>query len=118
MVPFKAELAQCRWPGGGCGRLVLWAVTERGRRQALDPKPVADGPVAAYRVGARSWRARSLVAEGALPCAPYEDRFVPHVVTCEKQRPVQPEIPGVAGLATVTPIGAARRRRGRRVSGV
>lgn len=111
MIPFERELSRCRWPDGGCGRPILWAVTAHGRRQALDPEPVDDGPVAAYRTGPRTWSARSLQAACAMAAAPFEHRFNPHAMTCPRQAAAQGEIPGLPPGAAVVSLDAARRRR-------
>jgi hypothetical protein len=115
MIPFERELSRCKWPGGGCGRRILWAITVHGNRQALDPAPVDDGPVAAYRSGPRQWSARALTAAGALGPAPHEHRFTPHLMTCPKiaaaEAARQGEIPGLLPGARVVSLDAARRRR-------
>jgi hypothetical protein len=124
MIPFDRELSRCRWPDGGCGRRILWAMTATGRRQALDAVPVDDGPVAAYRLDPRVWSARSLQAAGAPGPQPHEHRFAPHAMTCPKVRAARTgaraaaaaaaapgEIPGLLPGARVVSLDAARRRR-------
>lgn len=66
----------------GCQQHVIRARTEARRWQLLDPKPVPDGPVAAYRDGTGTWRARTL-KPGEEPCT-HEQRFMPHPATCPK----------------------------------
>lgn len=121
MIPFERELSRCRWPDGGCGRRILWAITAYGNRQALDAAPVDDGPVAAYRTGPRTWAARSLTAAGAPAAAPHEHRFMPHAATCPRVAGAAAgeaaEIPGLLPGARVVPIEAARRRRRRSRAG-
>ena len=68
----------------GCSRPVIWAVTEAGRRQALNPEPDEAGNVAAYRDATGTWRARTLTG-GARP-APPEKRYMPHAAVCEPLR--------------------------------
>ncbi|MEV0822567.1 hypothetical protein [Nonomuraea rubra] len=115
MIPFERELSRCKWPHGGCGRRILWVITARGNRQALDPKPVGDGPVAAYRIDGRKWAGRSLQGAEAAPLGPHEDRFNPHVMTCPKSggaaAAAPTEIPGLLPGAEVISLDAARRRR-------
>lgn len=120
MIPTERELTRCTWPDDGCGRKILWTVTANGERQPLDAKPNQAGILAAYRVGPRSWRSRSLQGVDALPLAPYETRYTAHHQTCPKvRRPAPPpeptpEIPGLLPVASVTSIDQARRRRAAR----
>lgn len=119
MIPFDRELSRCRWPDGGCGRLILWTITSGGNRQALDAKPHADGSVAAYRTAPRTWSSRVVAKAGAAPLGRHEDLFKPHAETCPKLRArsaaaagaVAPEIPGLLPGAQVVDLAAARRRR-------
>lgn len=119
MIPLDRELSRCKWPDGGCGRRILWTVTEGGNRQALDAKPHADGAVAAYRSAPRTWSSRVATKAGAAPIGPHEDRFKPHAETCPKLRArsaaaaesATPEIPGLLPGATVVDFAVARRRR-------
>jgi hypothetical protein len=80
-----------------CGQPVIFALTEAGAYQPLNPGPDEEGNVLAYRDGMGTWRARSLTAltDGA-PRHPLEKTFMPHFATCKG--PAQQELP-----ANVTP---------------
>lgn len=95
-----------------CLELVIWARTEpRNRWFALDPKPDPKGNQAAWQDSDGLWRTRQLT-EGGEPLWGFETVHMPHVATCEKQRP-KPEPPPLP--PNVTPISAARSiRDGRR----
>lgn len=63
-----------------CGNRIIWATTEAGKRQALDPHPNALGSVIAYHDVA-GWQARS-VATGLERRHPLEKTYMPHAATC------------------------------------
>lgn len=134
MIPGMPVPARRRCPD--CGQPVLVAVTEKRRRQLLEPfrHPIRDadatgtGNVAARRDHLGTWWARSL-REGERP-AGGEHRYTPHKAVC---RPAQQPIPGMphppaqtrrrrpraaaaapaAPTGNVVPLDAARRRRAR-----
>lgn len=92
-----------------CRKPVVWAVTEAGKRLALDPGPNEDGNQAAYRDGtpAATWHTRQL-RKGQEPYR-WERRYMPHVATCGKQQR-QPATPKQLP-ANVIPITRAKTRR-------
>lgn len=105
-----------------CGSPIIWAVTEAGRRQALNPEPDPAGNVAAYRTGSGTWQARSLKA-GELP-ARHEKRYMPHAAQCAdlraSRKPPAQQPPGAAvralpsGVVSMAGWLARHGRRGRR----
>ncbi|MEV7006833.1 hypothetical protein [Streptosporangium sp. NPDC051022] len=86
MIPTKRELRAC----AECGRPILWTVTRAGARMAVDPRPDERGNQACYRIAPRTWQSRSLDGTDALPPAPHEHRFVPHVATCKGRKAAPP----------------------------
>ncbi|NEA21560.1 hypothetical protein [Actinomadura bangladeshensis] len=78
---------------------MIFALTEAGAYQPLDPVPRDDGNVLAHRDGMGTWRARSITAldEDGAPRHPLEKRYMPHFATCKGPR--QQQLP-----ANVTPI--------------
>lgn len=90
-----------------CLKPVLWARTElRNRWFALDPAPNPKGNQAAWQDSDGLWRTRQL-GEGREPLWGFETVYMPHVATCEKQRPK----PAPAALPpNVIPIGRAPSR--------
>jgi hypothetical protein len=105
---------------GGCGTAIVWAVTEAGRRQALNPEPDEAGNVAAYRDGMNTWRARTL-KDGEDPWA-HEKRYMPHAAVCERLRAGRPRPGSLArieqaamppGVTSLTAWKAAHPRRPR-----
>lgn len=107
MIPAPSELRHCT----DCGQPILWTTTQAQKRMAVDPHPDDRGNQACYRISHRSWLSRSLDAAGAPPPTRWEHRYKPHIATCAKRRPVQPELPGLepAG-ATVTRLDTRRTR--------
>ncbi|GAA4071045.1 hypothetical protein [Nonomuraea soli] len=105
MIPTNRELSRC----GACGKPILWTLTEAAARMAVDPKPDERGNQACHRVGPRTWRSRSLDGADALPAAPYEHQYVPHVATCTPPKAKPPaELP-----PNVVRLDPRRRRRTR-----
>ncbi|MCK2214261.1 hypothetical protein MF672_010730 [Actinomadura sp. ATCC 31491] len=94
MIPTPHDLDPCPH---GCGELVLWTITEHGRRMAVDAEPHELGNQAVFRTGPGGWRSRSLDGADAPRLAPWEHRYKPHVATCTAPRPAQPAIPGLGG---------------------
>ena len=93
-----------------CLTLVIWARTEpRNRWFALDPKPDAKGNQAAWKDSDGTWRTRQIGA--GIPKWDWETRYMPHVATCEKQKP-KPE--PAALPPNVIPIGRAASKRDRK----
>lgn len=90
----------------GCGRPILWAWTERGKRIPLDPDETQDGNQATRRDGLDRLLTRQISA--AAPALPYEHLRMPHAATCPagEQRPL-------AGPAGTISLAAARDRRRR-----
>lgn len=122
MTPRDNELARCRWPDGGCNRKIIWTTTQGGHKQPLDPTPVADGPVAAYRKDVRHWVSRVVTKAEAPALYGHESRFRPHHETCPKIVAANAqaaavragealEIPGLVPAAPVVSLEAARRLR-------
>lgn len=108
MIPAPSELRHCR----DCGEPILWTTTQALKRLAVDPHPDERGNQACYRVSYRGWLSRSLDATGAPPPTGWEHRYKPHVASCAKLRPVQPELPGLLP-PNVIPLDLKRRRRTR-----
>lgn len=63
---------------GGCGERIIWALTEGGKRQALNFWPDQDGPVIAVRDHLGTWRARTVPDLAEQPIAPAK-RYMPHL---------------------------------------
>lgn len=84
-----------------CGQPVIFALTESGARQPLDPDPNPDGNVLAFQDALGAWRVRSLASVEPASRHPLEKPYMPHFATCKG--PAQQELP-----ANVTPI---RRNR-------
>ncbi|WP_141576185.1 hypothetical protein [Actinomadura sp. WMMA1423] len=80
---------------------MIFALTEAGARQPLDPEPHPDGNVLAFNDALGVWRARSVASADPAARHPLEKTFMPHFATCKG--PAQQELP-----ANVTPI---RRNR-------
>lgn len=102
-----------------CGQRVIWAITEAGKRQALDWTPDPAGNVAAEQDVHGTWRARHAPAGEEL-VFPWK-RFMPHAASHPQCfRRGQGQLPeGVTQLAAWKAAAgkhaAARRaRRGRR----
>lgn len=64
-----------------CGQPVIWATTEAGLNQALDPTPNPAGSVLAYN-DVHGWRARSVSSAGDSPRHPLARIYMPHEATC------------------------------------
>ena len=90
-----------------CLSLVIWARTERNRWLALNPKPDPAGNQAAWRDSDGTWRTRQ-ISENAEQRWGFEQVFMPHIATCEKQRP-KPEPPPLP--PNVIPISRAPSKR-------
>ncbi|HZX37998.1 MAG TPA: hypothetical protein VFF37_06630 [Streptomyces sp.] len=106
MRPNRHDLRPCPTD---CGQPVLWTKTEHGERMAVDARPHPDGNQACWKDGLGVWRSRSLDGAGAMPPAPHEHTYKPHIATCTRKQPVQAAIPGLP--ANVVGIGTAQRRR-------
>jgi hypothetical protein len=107
MIPGRSELRPCP----ECGTLVLWTVTRNRKYLLVDAKPDDRGNQACYRVGPRTWQSRSLDAAGAQPVAAWEHRYVPHVATCVKRKPVQEQLSLSVPLPpNVVPFRRPKRR--------
>ncbi|MCY0921866.1 MULTISPECIES: hypothetical protein [unclassified Streptomyces] len=92
-TPAPRDLAAC----SACDQSILWTITARGRRQAVNPEPAAGGNTAVYRDGLGGYRSRGLTSDR--PAAEsYEWLAMPHAATCS---PAAPPVPNVQ---------AARRR--------
>lgn len=90
MIPTPHDLEPCP---AGCGELVLWTITEHGRRMAVNTTPDELGNQAVYRAGTGTWRSRSLDGADARPPDPWEHLYKPHIATCpSSQRPAQPTL--------------------------
>lgn len=95
---------QCR----ACLNPVIWARTERNKWLPLDPKPNPKGNQAVWCDSDGTWKTRQ-ITENSEPQWGFEVLHMPHVASCEKQRPkatVPPQLP-----QNVTPISAARSVR-------
>ncbi|MCP9947193.1 hypothetical protein [Actinomadura madurae] len=81
---------------------MIFALTESGAYQPLDPEPNPAGNVLAFRDGMGTWRARSVAAldQDGGSRHPLEKTYMPHFATCKG--PAQQELP-----ANVTPIRRA-----------
>ncbi|MCW2899997.1 MAG: hypothetical protein JWO67_2262 [Streptosporangiaceae bacterium] len=111
----RAKLPSCPL---GCKERVLYARTERGANQILNPVPDDKGNVAAHKDVHGLWRARHAPADERV-AAP-EKRYMPHMATCRKrpeaQKPATPP-PAGEGLAGVTFLNAWRAARSRQAAG-
>ncbi|MEU1496097.1 hypothetical protein [Streptomyces sp. NPDC005732] len=73
----------------GCLARIRWAITEHGRRQAIDADPNADGNLAAHVNGTGTLKVRVLTKERDR-LEGTEWRAMPHVATCRNPRPRVP----------------------------
>ncbi|MFI2033690.1 hypothetical protein ACH470_03160 [Streptomyces bottropensis] len=96
------RLATCH----DCRRLVLWTITEAGKRLAVDPDPDPAGNTAVWCDGTGRWRSRRPSAE--LPITGWERLHKPHVATCPS-RTEQLTLP-----VGVTSLAEHRRKKNRR----
>ncbi|TDD37830.1 hypothetical protein E1287_07155 [Actinomadura sp. KC06] len=80
-----------------CSQPVIFALTESGAYQPLDPEPNPKGNVLAFKDALGAWRARSLASVEGDARHPLEKTFMPHFATCKG--PAQQVLP-----ANVTPI--------------
>lgn len=75
----------------GCGKPILWAVTDNAKRMPLDPEPDPDGNVAVWQDTGRRCR---VLLKGEQPTA-YERLYMPHWATCtnppqKRRKPATP----------------------------
>ncbi|MFF0867651.1 hypothetical protein ACFYUV_38220 [Nonomuraea sp. NPDC003560] len=107
MIPTPTELEPCP---DRCGALVLWTLTEHGRRMAVDAEPHEKGNQAVFKNGPGGWRSRSLDGAESRALDPWEHRYKPHVATCTR-RTAQQAIPGLpaAGRPRTRRRAPARR---------
>ena len=94
----------------GVGAPTLPTTTRHGNKLAVDPAPHPAGNQAVYRDATGTWASRSLTSHAALPPAPWEHTYMPHVATCARPAPLQPELPGIT-QALRPPRRPARPRR-------
>lgn len=117
----RAKLPSCPL---GCRERVLYARTERGANQILNPVPDDEGNVAAHKDVHGVWRARHAPLDERV--APPEKRYMPHMATCKKAAearsattPIQPkagpQVPA-EGLAGVTFLNAWKTARSGRAA--
>ncbi|MEV7805044.1 hypothetical protein AB0O28_19045 [Microbispora sp. NPDC088329] len=104
MIPAPSELRPCR----ACHKPILWTTTVAGRRLAVDPVPDETGNQACHKDHAGVWRSRSLTGAEAHAPKGWEDRFVPHVATCPKRRPVQTALPAMPPARAALPPNVGR----------
>lgn len=64
-----------------CGERIIWAATQAGARQALNPLPNSHGSVMAFHDANGTWQARS-TATGTERRHPLEKTYMPHTATC------------------------------------
>lgn len=82
---------------GGCGKPLLWAVTDNAKRMPLDPEPGPEGNVAVWLDAMSNCRCRVLRKDEE-PAA-YETRYMPHWATCTRPpaRRRKPATPSTLG---------------------
>jgi hypothetical protein len=68
-----------------CGDRVIWAITAKGKRQALNYEPDPAGNVAAAHEASGAWRARS--SPPGEPLRAPEKRYMPHWATSPRCAP-------------------------------
>jgi hypothetical protein len=105
VIPTPNDLDACP---RGCGALVLWTITEHGRRMAVDAEPDDRGNQAVYQNGPGGWRSRSLDGRDARRLDPWEHRYLPHIATCTRHA-VQEALPGLPAVRPRTRRRAPRR---------
>ncbi|MBA9006001.1 hypothetical protein [Thermomonospora cellulosilytica] len=67
-----------------CGEPILWATTQAGYRQPLDPTPNAKGSVLAYKDHHGVLRSRAVSTAGPRQnWHPLEKVYMPHQATCQ-----------------------------------
>lgn len=76
-----------------CYARIRWAITEHGRRQAIDADPSDDGNLGAHVNGVGTLKVRVLTKERDR-LEGTEWRAMPHAATCTVPRPRQPTRPG------------------------
>ncbi|MET9729733.1 hypothetical protein ABZZ79_03400 [Streptomyces sp. NPDC006458] len=70
----------------GCRARIRWAITARGRRQAINADPDPAGNLAAYTDGPGTLRVRVLTAER--PTLEHAEwQAMPHAATCPRPQP-------------------------------
>ncbi|MGQ4358525.1 hypothetical protein [Streptomyces sp. SAS_272] len=92
-------------PCRDCRRLLLWTITEAGKRLAVDPDPDPAGNAAVWRDGTGTWRSRRPSAD--LPLTGWERLHMPHIATCPDR------VQQLALPMGVTSLDAHRRKRRR-----
>ncbi|MGI5161424.1 hypothetical protein [Microbispora sp. CA-102843] len=112
MIPAPSELRPCR----DCTKPILWTTTVANKRLAVDPTPDETGNQACYRDPAGTWRSRSLTGTDARPPKDWEARYVPHVATCARRRPVQTALPATPLARAPLPPNVVRFDPARRTS--
>jgi hypothetical protein len=112
MIPTAHDLDPCP---NGCDDLVLWTMTEHGRRMAVEARPDEQGNQAVYKDGPGTWRSRALNGTDARRVEPYEHTYKPHIATCSR-RHVQQSLPGLAAAGGTSPRTRRRRPARRRYS--
>jgi hypothetical protein len=76
-MPAPYDATRCK----RCGGPIVWAVTAKGRRQALNAAPDPSGNTAVYRDGIGRLRARGISSDR--PTVEHaETLHMPHTATC------------------------------------
>jgi hypothetical protein len=74
----------------GCGERIVWALTQAGKRQALNFWPDPAGPVIACPDHLGAWRARTVADLAEAPVPPAK-RFMPHMAACTARNQEAPD---------------------------
>ncbi|MEV5710096.1 hypothetical protein [Actinoallomurus sp. NPDC052274] len=97
-----------------CGEPIIWAITQAGAKQPLNPRPDLDGSVLAYKDALGAWRSRSLSAiSDDTPRHPLERPYMPHAATCTP-RPAPAPAPKPGRAAPPSPLPGSNVRPFRR----
>lgn len=86
-----------------CRGRIRWAITEAGKRQAVNADEAADGNLACYTDGTQTLRVRVLTKERPNPDH-LEWRGMPHAATCTPPTPIR-----TVPVQRRAPAGVARQ---------
>jgi hypothetical protein len=88
-MPHQHARARC----DHCQAAILWTVTAKGARQAVNPDPDPSGNTAVYTDATGRLRSRQLTTER--PSLEHAEWLaMPHAATCRAPRPRRPARPG------------------------